>query len=488
MSDAAPTLPLPESELPRWDRSHDVVIVGHGAAGGAAAIEAARAGADVVVLERMSRGGGATALSTGLVYFGGGTAIQKACGFDDSVEAMQAYVARAAGEHADPERVRLYCENSVEHFEWFRSLGIAYSERYHAAKVTHPLTTDSLVYSGNELAWPHAEATPAPRGHKPAHEGEAGGQLMEGILRGTEEAGAQVVNDCVVERLVVDETGRVVGFVGRVFGEPLHVEARRGVLLAAGGFIANKEMLARHAPALLHCNYEVGTAGDDGRGIRMGMGVGAEAVNMGEGLILNSYYPPESHLKGVLVDRNGQRFVNEDAYIGRTSDAMIHKADGTAYLIVDDEIYGQTQAFHKLAAVEETIDALEAALGMPEGALVHTVETYNRLAARGEDPFFHKAAEWLRPLSAAPFAAVDCRVGRSIYGGMTLGGLAANVHGEALDADGRSVAGLYVAGRNAAGLCQQGRSYASGLSIGDATYFGRLAGRRMAAAAARPRP
>ena len=95
--DAAPSRPLPARSVTSWDRCHDVVVVGHGAAGSAAAIEAARAGADTLVLERMSRGGGATALSTGLTYFGGGTPIQKACGFDDSVEGMQAFVALAAG-------------------------------------------------------------------------------------------------------------------------------------------------------------------------------------------------------------------------------------------------------------------------------------------------------------------------------------------------------------------------------------------------------
>ncbi len=484
--------PLRAEEIARWDREHDVVIVGFGAAGGSAAIEACRLGADVVVLERMSRGGGATALSTGLVYFGGGTEIQKACGFDDSVENMRAYVERAAGAHADPERIRLYCEDSVEHFEWLRSLGVEFKPSFHDHKVTHPTTDDSLVYTGNELAWPDGEvATPAPRGHKPAREGEAGGYLMEAILEAARDAGAGIVNDCMVERLVVDGTGRVVGVAARSFGEPLTVRARRGVLLAAGGFIANKEMLAQHAPDLLHCNYDVGTPGDDGRGIRMAMAVGAEAVNMSEGLILNSWYPPESHLEGILVDGRGQRFVNEDAYIGRTSDAMIRKADGVAYLIVDDEIYGQTQAFHKLAAVEETIEDLERALELPEGALVRTVAEYNRDASEGagssngrggRDRLFHKAPKWMRPLGSPPFAAVDCRVGRSIYGGLTLGGIAARATGEALDADGEPIPGLYVAGRTCAGLCREGRTYASGLSIGDATYFGRLAGRRLAAA------
>jgi succinate dehydrogenase/fumarate reductase flavoprotein subunit len=473
--------PRPTRDVARWDREHDVVIVGFGAAGGSAAIEAARAGSDTLVLERMSRGGGSTALSTGITYFGGGTRIQKACGFDDSPEAMQEYVRLAAGAHADEERVRLYCERSVEHFEWFCSLGIEFKESFHADKVTHPLTDDSLLFSGNEDAYPFSEATrPVPRGHKPAREGEAGGYLMEAILRGAEEAGTHVLNDCRVETLVQDDSGRVEGVVARADGKSLLIRARKGVILASGGFIMNRKMLEQHAPSLLHVNYPVGTVGDDGSGIRMGQGAGGEAINMSEGLLLRAYYPPASHLKGVLVNAQGQRFINEDAYLGRTSDAIVHKADAVAYLIVDDEIYGQTQAFHKLAAVEESFEALEAALGIALGALVSTLETYNRDAARGEDPLFHKKPACLRPLSSPPYAALDCSTRRSIFGGFTLGGLRVRATGEVLSADGREVPGLYAAGRVTAGLCREGRTYASGLSIGDASFFGRLAGQRVA--------
>ena len=73
---------------------------------------------------------------------------------------------------------------------------------------------------------------------------------------------------------------------------PALVQARRGVVLATGGFIFNKAMLAEHAPHLLQCNYPTGTPGDDGSGIRMGVGAGGDAINMGEGLVLNAYYPP----------------------------------------------------------------------------------------------------------------------------------------------------------------------------------------------------
>src|SRR5262249_50184025 len=109
-AERAGSRPRTLGEIPRFDLEADVVVVGQGAAGGPAAIEAARAGAHTLVLERMSRGGGAAALSTGLTYFGGGTRIQRACGFDDSVDAMCAYVRLAAGAGVDEERVRLYCE------------------------------------------------------------------------------------------------------------------------------------------------------------------------------------------------------------------------------------------------------------------------------------------------------------------------------------------------------------------------------------------
>jgi len=481
MSDAS-SRPLPLRQVSHFELECDVAVVGQGVAGGAAAIEAARAGADTLVLERMTRGGGATALSTGITYFGGGTEIQTACGFEDSVEDMQAYVALAAGAQADPERVRLYCERSLEHFRWFQDLGVEYKPTFLDDKVTHPLTDDCLTFSGNEEAWPHSvQARPVPRGHKPAREGEAGGYLMEAVLQGTSAAGARVVNECRVERLVQREDGRVVGAVGSREGAPLRVKARRGVVLATGGFIMNKAMVARHAPHLLQCNYPVATEGDDGAGIRMGCGAGAEAINMSEGLTLNAYYPPSSHLKGVMVDAQGQRFVNEDAYIGRTSDAILFKADGRAFLIVDDDMYGQTQAFHKLVAVEESFEELEKALEMPPGVLVRTLETYNQFARRAEDPVFHKSPRYLAPLDSPPFGVLDCSTNNSIFGVFTLGGLSVKASGEVLDPDGAVVPGLFAAGRCSAGLPREGRSYASGLSIGDASFFGRLAGRSAAA-------
>jgi succinate dehydrogenase/fumarate reductase flavoprotein subunit len=422
-----------------------------------------------------------TALSTGLTYFGGGTAIQRACGFEDTPADMIAAVTLAAGPQVEAERIRLYCEGSVQHFEWFRALGVEYKPSFVEDKLTHPITDDCLMFSGNELSWPDCEqARPFPRGHKPARTGEAGGYLMEAILRGTLEAGARVVNDCRAQRLVQRDDGRVVGVLAVREGEPVRVGARRGVVLATGGFIFNNAMVAKHAPHLLQCNYPTGTPGDDGSGILMGTGAGGEAINMGEGLVLNAYYPPSGASQG----RDGGRARPALRERGRlhqpTSDA-ISRARGARLLVVDDALRRPRPAQARRGRGE--LRGAEKALAMPEGVLVQTLEHYNRFAQRGEDPLFHKAPKWLRPLQTPPYAALDCSTQRSLFGVFTLGGLAVSVSGEVLSAEGEVVPGLYAAGRCTAGLIREGRNYASGLSIGDASFFGRLAGLRAAHAA-----
>ena len=181
------------------------------------------------------------------------------------------------------------------------------------------------------------------------------------------------------------------------------------------------------------------------------------------------------------MNRLGQRFINEDCYHARVTDAILQKADGTAYLIVDDETYGQAMVPYELAGVEETIEELERSLEMPEGQLAHTLTRYNAAAAKGEDPALHKAAKYLTPLTSPPYAALDLSADKSIWSAFTLGGLNTKASGEVLTPDGDVIPGLYAAGRASAGLTRSGRYYASGMSIGGGSYFGRLAGRSAAA-------
>ena len=119
-----PCVPVEARDVPAWHAETDVLVVGFGGAGACAALEASACGARVIVLEAASEGGGTTALSGGQIYLGGGTPIQQACGFSDTPEAMYEYLIRASGPNADPERVRLYVDGSLGHFDWLVAQGM----------------------------------------------------------------------------------------------------------------------------------------------------------------------------------------------------------------------------------------------------------------------------------------------------------------------------------------------------------------------------
>ncbi len=458
-----------------WDDEADVIVVGFGGAGACATLEASAAGADVLLLERMGGGGGTTALSTGQIYLGGGTGIQKACGFEDSSEEMCKYLLASCGPGADEPKIRLYAAESVAHFDWLVAQGVPFKASYYGEGSYTP-TDDCLSYSGSELAWPYRDlARPAPRGHTVQQDGiEAGGRLMRALVAAVEATPVRVRSDVLVETLVVDDARRVVGVVAKVDGALRHLGARRGVILTAGGFINNKAMVERYAPLLRKCRFRAASDGDDGRGIRMGMGAGGAAIRMDVGCIVLPFTVPKGLLRGIFVNRRGQRFVAEDLYQTVVGEKALLGENGEVFLILDDAIFERPFPPTELAAVEATIADLERALGCPTGSLQHTVAYYNEYAAQGEDPLFHKAADHLVPLVKPPFAALDYRTEASLYTVFTLGGLHTDVDGRVLTPDGVPVPGLWAAGRTTSGLAAQG--YSSGLSIADATFFGRRAG------------
>ncbi len=466
--------------VPRWDIEADVVVVGFGCAGACAAIEAAEAGAAVLVLERASGGGGTSALSGGLIYMGGGTPVQQACGFDDSPEEMFKFLMAALGPEPDEGKIRIFCEESVAHFHWFEEHGVPFKRSFYPEPGTEAPTDDCLVYSGGEDAHPFDRiATPAPRAHKPQAPAAAGGFLMQKLISATERSGARIECDARCETLVIDREGRVVGVVVWQDRRERFVRARRGVILTAGGFTQNREMVARYTPRIWQCSYKLGVDGDDGRAIRMAMGAGADIIRMDAAEVAIPLTPPRRLMRGILVNRFGQRFINEDTYYGRVGQEGLFRQDGQMYLIVDNAIYERNAAMMEATHVEDTVADLERSLGVPTASLQSTVDYYNRFAARGEDPLFHKNAALLEPLTTPPYAAIDCRTDKVLWATFTLGGLHTLPTGEVLDPDGASIPGLYAAGRTTSGIAAYG--YCSGISLADGTFFGRKAGRSAAA-------
>ena len=470
-----------------WNDEADLVIVGLGCAGVSAAIEAREAGADVLVLERASGGGGVTAMAAGHVYLGGGTRVQKAVGVDDSVDAMFTYLVMNTPE-PDEDKIRVYCDGSVEHFDWLVAQGVPFNDTMYQGKHVMQMTDECLIWSGNEEVHPFRDkAKPAPRGHKVAEPGEGGGaKMMDCLIKRSESLGVRVIFDAHVHD-IVREDDRIVGISYRVFGEEKGaVRARKGVILATGQFTQNDEMLEEFLPEILVDGYTRQFAPhDDGAGHQLGRSAGGALKHMDGVLVTAAFYPPESHIKGILVNKEGKRYVAEDSYHSRSSLFTTRQTDRTGYLILDEAIYApDPPAWGALPLVDawESVEEMEAGLAMPEGSLQATLNHYNEFASKSEDPEFNKKGKWVQPLTNPPYAALDASVGAATYMAFTLGGLDVSVDGEVLTSSGAAIRGLYAIGGCASNIAQDGTGYSSGTCIGESTFFGRRAGRHAAGA------
>ncbi|UAB79312.1 FAD-binding protein [Erythrobacter sp. SCSIO 43205] len=477
---------LNSDEIGDWDMSCDVAVIGQGVAGCCAALEAHRAGANVLIIERASGGGGASAVSSGIYYLGGGTEVQKALGHEDSPDEMAAYMMSSC-DPLDPLAVRQFCDDSASHFSWLEEQGLPFERTQHLDKAVFLDTTECLMYTGNEKLWPYREvAKPAPRGHKVAGTGENAGSVgMAPLLEKCEKEGIPAIYDSNVTNLVRDANGRVCGIRVKQADGIIHVNARRGVILAAGSFNMNTQMIADNIPLLGETSEPLGIPSNDGAGVRLGLSVGTATSAMDGVIPTASIYPPAQLIKGILVNKRGERFVAEDSYHGRTGNFVMEQPDQKAWLIVDQDIFAYPEiptANHSFVDGWETVEEMEAGLGLPPGSLVRTMEEYNKNASEGRDPVLFKSPEWLKPLDQGPYAAFDISFDRSTYLFITLGGLKTGADGECLDARSEPIPGLYAAGATAAHIARSGKSYASGMSLGPGSYFGRRAGRHAAGA------
>jgi 3-oxo-5alpha-steroid 4-dehydrogenase len=478
-------IPLRASDVPTWDDTCDILVIGYGIAGACAALEARRSGADVLVVERASGGGGASAISCGIFYLGGGTPVQTACGYIDSAENMYRYL-EASIEPSNSESLRAFCAGSVEHFNWLEAQGVPFERTEYDGKVMFLMSTECLLGTGNEGVWPFRNyASPVPRGHAVAAEGEsAGSAAMVALIAQCTKDGVRALYDARVTDLIVDDAGPAVGARVRLAGKSLHLRARLAIIIAAGGFSFNRPMVRQHVPLISDTAEPFGIPYNDGVGILLGQSAGG-AVEAMEGVVgTASFYPPAQLIKGILVNSQGERFVAEDSYHGRTAAHIMTLPDQRAYLIVDADIFAYPELEfprHTLVDGWDTVAEMEIGLRLPMGSLQQTLADYNAGAEQGCDARFHKHSDWLKPLNSPPYAAFDVSFNRSTYLYLTLGGLRTNRYGEVLDAAGLPLGGLYAVGGSAAHLPASGMSYASGLSLATGSFFGRQAGIHAAA-------
>lgn len=474
---------LPLRDVPVFDRETDVLVAGFGGAGASAALEARRFGADVLVLESSSGGGGSTQMSACEMYLGGGTALQRDLGVEDSVDNFYRYLKACFGANCDEARLRAFTEGAVEHFDWAESLGVPYKRGFFDGRDVVAMTGDSLQYTGNERAWPFTlQAEPAARGHLPADADHGGGLVFMGhLMARVREAGAEICCDARLVSLIQDDDQRIVGAAAKIDNRLQFIRVRRGVVLCTGGFIMNETMTRKYLPAIDPIATRHGNPGDRGDGIRLGQAAGGNVINMEQAFVGIAHYPPAQLTYGIFVNEQGQRFINEDVYLARLGHYASQQSGGRIFMFIDNAHFERPAYLNvDIVAVGESVAEVEAEAGLPEGTLQHTVEFYNQHALRGCDPLFHKAKEWLQPLDQAPYALVSYALDLIKPPVFTLGGLEVKPTGEVLRPDGGVIPGLFAAGRTVAGIPRTSAGYASGMSVADVTFFGRLAGRTAA--------
>jgi len=459
-----------EAEAPVETYDFDVVVIGAGAAGMWAALEAQAAGAKVALLEKHD-----SVLLSGCALCGGAilasnTKVQKEAGIEDTPEAHLVDHIRVSRMTADPELVALYTQMSGEICDWFTDRGVEFK-----------LSQFMLNHE-----------RPVPRAHWTQLDGaNAGGKpFAENLIAAVEETDVEVFYVTVAKKLVTNDEGAVVGALAEnANGESVLFNAK-AVILCTGGFVANHAMLTQYGMAHFESlGYAPGNTGD---GISMAAELGAILDDMDRagtfpvvrGGILGMW-PAGNTL---IVNAMGKRYVGEHSDYMLTIPSVLGQPDQLGWLLFDSSIAAANgwkdeeiaDALAKgLLAKADTISDLAKSLLVDPEAMVATVEQYNALCAAGEDTQFGKPAELLVPLSTAPFYAARIWPSRPM---ITYGGMVITVNAEVVGADRKPIPGLYAAGDDTCGLI--GKNYpGSGTGIGSAMAFGRIAGKNAAALA-----
>ena len=419
-----------------------------------------KAGANVVLLEKLPMLGGSTLLSAGIIY-GTGFTIQKEAGIEDSVDALVAYWMERAENKANEEYLRFAAERSGETIDWLASIGVVFGEPYPtgSSPVARAVTAEG---GGNGLIEPL--------------EAEALAQGVEILLQTT------------AESLIVDNDNRVIGVLAKdSMGEDLKINSN-AVVIATGGFDRNPDLVREYAP-IMEGNATFSGVGSTGDGLKMALAVGAD-VSGNQGVIgfravegESSYATAVSSLMWMPwlnVNLDGKRFANESIDYMLFYEELVKQRDGVTYRIFDQNTYlpALDEAVEKGAAfAADTLEELAALAGIDPLGLIATVENYNAMIQAGKDTEFGKDLTGHQPINAPKFYAV--KIIPAVLG--TLSGIKVDIDARVLDTEGEPIIGLFAAGEVANGELYYRVYPGSGASICLSFVFGRVAGQNAAA-------
>lgn len=435
----------------------EVVVVGAGAAGLSAALEAANNGAKVILVEKLPMTGGSTARSGGKVQ-AAGTDIQKSNGVEDNADLYYNHLMTVGENKVDPVKIRLIADNSLTDFNWLVENGVEFSknieqlhEKYRPIRGHYVSVQDGKVEQD---------------GH--------GWAITQPLEKKARERGVEILLETPATKLIMNDDGAVTGIECKnAAGNTVIINAK-AVILATGGYDLNKELLKEYAP-LVEPVFSTVAVGNVGDGLIMARDAGAK-IQAGGGAILLylDIAAGVGEAGGLYVDTTGSRFMDETDFWFTRSKRLIDRGQKGMFYITDAS--GKLDSFDTLikeGRITEgsTIEELASKLGMTE--LKSTVERYNSLAKKGKDEDFNKKAEKMKAVEEGPFYAVPFL---PITSG-TFGGPITNENGQVLAENGGVIKGLYAAGEVANGDLFYQEYAGSGSSISTCVGMGRISGR-----------
>lgn len=436
--------------------SYDIIIVGAGGAGMAAALEAKEKGMNPVIFEKMPVAGGNTTKSSSGMN-ASQTKFQKEQGIEDSNDLF--YEETLAGGHDtnDKEMLRFFVDNSASAIDWLDSIGIR---------------LNNLTITGGMKE---------KRTHRPEDGSAVGQYLVAGLVRNIHEQEIPLFVNADVKE-ITQADGKVNGVKVLIDQADEKIITAKAVIVASGGFGSNADMIAEVRPDLkgLVTTNQVGSTGD---GITMIEKLGGVTVDMDQIQVHPTVQQDKSYLIGeavrgegaLLVSTEGKRFVNELDTRDKVTAAINALPEKAATLVFDSGVKSRVKAieqYDKMGFVVkgETIEELAQAINVPADQLQATLDTWNEAVKNKQDGEFGRTTGMDNDLSGAPYYAIKIAPGVHY----TMGGVKINTNTEVLDKDGKAIEGLFAAGELTGGL--HGENRIGGNSVAEIIIFGRQAG------------
>ncbi|MDR2380750.1 MAG: FAD-dependent oxidoreductase [Bifidobacteriaceae bacterium] len=471
----------PAADTGTWDTESDIVIVGAGGAGLAAAVVAAREGAQVTVLEAAAMAGGNTANSSGVIQAAGTEEQKLSTGItDDTPEKHAEYYLQCGEGQLDEDLVRFACEQAPSAIEFMKDLGINYEVVY--GNGTIPNVDPDVIKPRIHLAGTDENDLMYGQAH------------IAALLKAAEDAGVEFVYNTAGSQLVQNADGVVTGVIA---SDNKRYHGKKAVILATCSYDRSEEFAKAfnyHMVQALKDERALTVATNKGDGLRMGMAVGAALAGMGGFIGLSNNIggtptlPGVPEVPGIIVNTYGRRFVSESDHYAWVLRQIFAQEDHIAWGIFDAKAAALTGAMvggvspmsddfsteiaDGTVFVSDTVEGLAEQIDVPAVNLRAALDTWNADMSTAEkvDSQFPTRSCGLETIDAPPYYAT-----RSYdYSLGALGGLKINTDGQVLDTNGDVIPHLYAAGQVAGGF--MGSYYpGTGTGILSTLVFGRSA-------------